>query len=54
MSFPSKFITPAEGFNIPEIVFKRVVFPAPLAPTNVTISPLFTLSDIPLIASILP
>ena len=41
------------GLN-PEIVLSVVVFPAPLAPISVTISPSLTTTDIPFIASIFP
>ena len=36
---------PDVGCIIPEIVFSRVVFPAPLAPTMATISPLSIFRD---------
>jgi len=40
--------------NNPEIALRRVLFPAPFAPNTVTISPLLTISEIPLRASMEP
>ena len=39
ISVPSKIIEPEETFRSPDIVFRVVVFPAPLAPIKETISP---------------
>ena len=39
MSSPSKAMRPAAGRRMPEIAFKVVVLPAPLAPMRVTSSP---------------
>jgi hypothetical protein len=47
MSRPSNVIVPARGASSPEIVFKVVLLPAPLAPISVTISPRRTSSDTP-------
>jgi hypothetical protein len=45
---------PARGRSNPEIVRSVVDFPAPFAPSNATISPVSTLSEIPLIAVMCP
>ena len=42
MSSPRKAMRPAAGASTPEIAFKVVVLPAPLAPISVTSSPCFT------------
>ena len=36
---PSKLISPASGFNRPEIIAKVVLLPAPLGPMKPNISP---------------
>ena len=54
ISTPSNVIDPLETGRRPEMVLRIVVLPAPLAPISVTISPWFTTTDTPLIASILP
>ena len=41
MSFPSTMICPYVALSIPPIKLRRVVFPAPLAPTITTTSPFF-------------
>ena len=50
MSCPSNTIVPAVGCNNPEIAFKVVVLPAPLAPIKATSWPLPTVREMPLSA----
>ena len=40
--FPRQITLPEVGFNIPEITFKSVLFPAPFRPISPSVSPLFT------------
>ena len=54
MSFPWKVILPLRLRTIPEIVWRRVLLPAPLAPRTVTTIPLGTVSDTPWRASMDP
>ena len=54
MSLPSKTIRPADSGRSPEIVFRVVVLPAPLAPIRATISPSSTASVTSFSAAILP
>lgn len=54
MSSPLKVIDPRATVRSPEIVFSRVVLPAPFAPINDTISPSCTSIEMPLSAAILP
>ncbi len=54
MSRPSKMILPADNGRTPEIAFKVVVLPAPLAPMSVTISPSSTVNDRPFSAAMRP
>jgi hypothetical protein len=54
MSRPPNRTRPADSGRSPEIVFKVVDLPAPLAPISVTISPSSTSTDTPLSAAILP
>ena len=54
MSSPLNMILPRLGRLIPWIERSVVDLPAPLAPISVTISPSFTVSEIPLMASIVP
>ena len=46
-SFPSSQIRPPEGATNPMTAFNRLVFPAPLAPTNATVSPFPTAKSTP-------
>ena len=54
MSLPSKMTLPSRTFRSPEIVFKVVVLPAPLAPISVVISPCSTPNVMSRIASMWP
>ena len=54
MSLPSNLILPRFGRLIPWIVRRVVDLPAPLAPIRVTISPSCTVSEMPLMASMVP
>ena len=54
MSLPLKRMRPRLGRLMPWIERSVVDLPAPLAPIRVTISPSCTLSEMPLIASIVP
>ena len=54
MFVPSNTILPWLGFNMPDIVIRVVLFPAPFAPISATISPALTSSEIPFNASIGP
>ena len=54
MSRPSNLIEPCRGLWSPLIERRVVVFPAPLAPRSVTISPRRTSSEIPFSAWIAP
>ena len=54
MSRPRKVILPSEARTSPEMVFKVVLLPAPLAPSSVTICPCLTVRLIPFSAWILP
>ena len=51
---PSNWTVPWRGFSVPMIVLSVVVFPAPLEPISVTISPRSTLSEIPFRARMFP
>ena len=51
---PAAGFNPAETGRRPEIVLRVVVLPAPFAPIKVTISPWFTVTEIPFMASIFP
>ncbi len=53
-SCPQKVISPLRGFTRPEMVCSVVVFPAPLAPISVTISPSLTSKEIPFRAWMAP
>ncbi len=53
-SRPSKVIRPPRARSSPEIAASVVVFPAPFAPTSVTICPSGTRNETPLTASIWP
>jgi hypothetical protein len=54
MRWPLKVMLPLRGRRVPMIVLSVVVFPAPLEPISVTISPRSTPSAMPLRARILP
>src|SRR4051794_1155877 len=54
MSFPSYRIAPCDGRSSPEIVRSVVVFPAPFEPIRATSSPVFTASEMPCSARMLP
>ena len=54
MSRPSKWIEPCRGCCKPLIERSVVDLPAPFAPRSVTISPWFTVIEIPLSAWIEP
>ncbi len=54
MRLPSKVIDPEIGRIMPDTVFCVVVFPAPFAPSNATISPSSTLKLMPFSAAIAP
>ena len=54
MLAPSNVMSPLETGRRPDMVLRIVVLPAPFAPISVTISPWFTTTETPLIASILP
>src|SRR6266568_1076286 len=51
---PSKRISPPDGWRSPLMARRVVDFPAPFAPRMVTISPWFTVSEMPCSASTLP
>jgi hypothetical protein len=51
---PLNRIAPPDTGCTPEIARSKVVLPAPLLPTSVTISPAATLSDAPCSTSIRP
>jgi hypothetical protein len=51
---PAKVIAPCRARTSPEIVISVVVFPAPFAPNNATISPARTSSEMPLRQSVGP
>ena len=53
-SRPSRVTLPARGRTTPEIVRSVVVFPAPLLPMSVTISPFSTVIEMPRRAWIWP
>ena len=53
-SLPANVIVPRRGRVMPWIDRSVVDLPAPLAPIRVTISPSFTVNEIPFRASILP
>jgi len=54
MSLPSNRIRPARTGRRPEIVFRVVVLPAPLAPISVVIVPSSTPNEMSRIASMCP
>ena len=54
MSSPLNRILPRLGLLMPWIERSVVDLPAPFAPISVTISPSFTVSEMPLMASIVP
>ncbi len=54
MSWPLKRMRPRLGRLMPWIERSVVDLPAPFAPISVTISPSRTVSEMPLIASIVP
>ena len=51
---PASMTVPWRGLMIPEIVRSVVLLPAPFEPISVTISPLSTVSEMPLSAWMLP
>src|SRR4029079_5735523 len=53
-SRPSIAIDPAAGSSTPRSMLMVVVFPAPLAPSNPTISPRATSNDTPSTATVCP
>ena len=54
MVLPSKVMLPFFGDRRPEMVRMVVLLPAPLPPMRVTISPWYTLSEMPFTAAMLP
>ena len=54
MSVPSNTIVPLAAVSSPEMAFRIVVFPAPLAPIKATSCPRPTVSDTPFTAVTLP
>ena len=45
--FPSSRISPPEGLSSPMMHFRRVLLPAPLAPTRATVCPAATAMSMP-------
>jgi hypothetical protein len=54
MFSPLKTTVPDFGFTMPEIARNVVDFPAPFAPTSVTIAPSGTLNEMPCSAAMEP